>query len=221
MHIAVAIDGPAGAGKSTIARAAAAQLGYIYVDTGALYRAVAWYVVGRGIDPQDSPAVIAALPGLQLDLRYIDGVQRVFVGERDVSDFIRTPEMSMGSSAVSALPEVRDFLMETQRSLARRNDVIMDGRDIGTVVLPDAQVKVYLTASAQVRARRRHAELAQKGEQMTYEQILADIEQRDYNDSHRAVAPLKRADDAHLLDTGEMDIQQSVAALVALIKNSL
>lgn len=221
MHIAVAIDGPAGAGKSTIARAAAAQLGYIYVDTGALYRAVAWYVVDRGIDPQDSPAVIAALPGLQLDLRYIDGVQRVFVGERDVSDFIRTPEMSMGSSAVSALPEVRDFLMETQRSLARRNDVIMDGRDIGTVVLPDAQVKVYLTASAQVRARRRHAELAQKGEQMTYEQILADIEQRDYNDSHRAVAPLKRADDAHLLDTGEMDIQQSVAALVALIKNSL
>ena len=138
-----------------------------------------------------------------------------------MSDFIRTPEMSMGSSAVSALPEVRDFLMETQRSLARRNDVIMDGRDIGTVVLPDAQVKVYLTASAQVRARRRHAELAQKGEQMTYEQILADIEQRDYNDSHRAVAPLKRADDAHLLDTGEMDIQQSVAALVALIKNSL
>lgn len=221
MHIAVAIDGPAGAGKSTIARAAAAELGYIYVDTGALYRAVAWYVVDRGIDPQDSPAVIAALPGLQLDLRYIDGVQRVFVGERDVSDFIRTPEMSMGSSAVSALPEVRDFLMETQRSLARRNDVIMDGRDIGTVVLPDAQVKVYLTASAQVRARRRHTELAQKGEQMTYEQILADIEQRDYNDSHRAVAPLKRADDAHLLDTGEMDIQQSVAALVALIKNSL
>ncbi|WP_105204848.1 (d)CMP kinase [Neobittarella massiliensis] len=221
MHIAVAIDGPAGAGKSTIARAAAAELGYIYVDTGALYRAVAWYVVDRGIDPQDSPAVIAALPGLQLDLRYIDGVQRVFVGERDVSDFIRTPEMSMGSSAVSALPEVRDFLMETQRSLARRNDVIMDGRDIGTVVLPDAQVKVYLTASAQVRARRRHAELAQKGEQMTYEQILADIEQRDYNDSHRAVAPLKRADDAHLLDTGEMDIQQSVAALVVLIKNSL
>ncbi|MBC3516405.1 (d)CMP kinase [Neobittarella massiliensis] len=221
MHIAVAIDGPAGAGKSTIARAAAAKLGYIYVDTGALYRAVAWYVVDRGIDPQDSPAVIAALPGLQLDLRYIDGVQRVFVGERDVSDFIRTPEMSMGSSAVSALPEVRDFLMETQRSLARRNDVIMDGRDIGTVVLPDAQVKVYLTASAQVRARRRHTELAQKGEQMTYEQILADIEQRDYNDSHRAVAPLKRADDAHLLDTGEMDIQQSVAALVALIKNSL
>lgn len=221
MHIAVAIDGPAGAGKSTIARAAAAELGYIYVDTGALYRAVAWYVVDRGIDPQDSPAVIAALPGLQLDLRYIDGVQRVFVGERDVSDFIRTPEMSMGSSAVSALPEVRDFLMETQRSLARRNDVIMDGRDIGTVVLPDAQVKVYLTASAQVRARRRHAELVQKGEQMTYEQILADIEQRDYNDSHRAVAPLKRADDAHLLDTGEMDIQQSVAALVALIKNSL
>lgn len=221
MHIAVAIDGPAGAGKSTIARAAAAQLGYIYVDTGALYRAVAWYVVDRGIDPQDSPAVIAALPGLQLDLRYIDGVQRVFVGERDVSDFIRTPEMSMGSSAVSALPEVRDFLMETQRSLARRNDVIMDGRDIGTVVLPDAQVKVYLTASAQVRARRRHAELAQKGEQMTYEQILADIEQRDYNDSHRAVAPLKMADDAHLLDTGDMDIQQSVAALVALIKSSL
>ena len=217
MHIAVAIDGPAGAGKSTIARAAAAELGYIYVDTGALYRAVAWYVVDRGIDPQDSPAVIAALPGLQLDLRYIDGVQRVFVGERDVSDFIRTPEMSMGSSAVSALPEVRDFLMETQRSLARRNDVIMDGRDIGTVVLPDATVKIFLTATPEARATRRWKEYQAKGIDTPYEEVLADVKQRDYQDTHRAAAPLKQADDAVLLDTSELDFEQSLAAMKKII----
>ncbi|MBQ7991238.1 MAG: (d)CMP kinase [Oscillospiraceae bacterium] len=213
----IAIDGPAGAGKSTIARAAAHKCGMIYVDTGAVYRAVAYALRQLGTDIHDEAAVRAALSGIKPGLAFSDGEQRVYVNGEDVTDFIRTPENSLATSCISAYPSVRAFLLETQRKIARENDVIMDGRDIGTVVLPDADVKIFLTASPECRARRRYAELAAKGEDITYEQTLAEMIQRDRDDTERAASPLRKADDAVLLDTSDMDLEQSVRAVEALI----
>lgn len=219
--VAVAIDGPSGAGKSTIARILAADLGFVYVDTGALYRAVGLAVLSRGIDPHDEAVVTPLLSELQVSLGYIDGAQRVFLNGEDVSDRIRTPEVSMAASAVSALPPVRRFLFNLQQDTARRQNVIMDGRDIGTVVLPFAKVKVFLTASAEDRAQRRFEELQQKGVVTTYDDVLRDMKERDHNDSHRAAAPLRPAEDAVLVDTSGNTLEQSVALLKALIEERL
>lgn len=217
MGINVALDGPSGAGKSTIAKRIAAKLGYVYVDTGALYRSIAYYVIANGISPEDSGSVIAALPDIDVKLEYREGSQHVVVNNDDVSDKIRTPEISMGASAVSAIPEVRAFLFDLQRDIAKKNDIIMDGRDIGTVVLPDAQVKIFLTASAEERANRRFKELQEKGDPSTYEEVLADINQRDYNDTHRETAPLKKADDAVELDSTSMTLDQVVERIAEII----
>ena len=214
----IAVDGPAGAGKSSLSKRVSAALGYIYVDTGALYRAVGLYMLRAGIDTKDADAVCASLGGVRVSLRFVDGQQRVFLGEEDVSDAIRTPDASMAASEVSALVPVRDFLFSLQRDIATQNNCIMDGRDIGTVVLPDAHVKVYLTASAEKRAERRCKELIEKGMPTPYEDVLADIIRRDYNDSHRAVAPLRQADDAVLLDTSDLDFDAAFAALMDIIK---
>ena len=220
--IRVAIDGPSGAGKSTLARAAASALGFLYVDTGAIYRTVGLSVRDRGADPGDEPAVADILPSLRVELRYDEaGRQRMLLNGRDVSEEIRLPEISRYASAVSALPVVRAYLMETQRELARRNNVIMDGRDIGTVVLPDAEVKVYLTASAQVRAERRCRELEERGTPQPFEEVLRDIEDRDYRDTHREAAPLRQAEDAVLLDTSALDFQQSLEALLRLVRERM
>lgn len=213
----VAIDGPSGAGKSTLARRAAARFGFLYVDTGAIYRCVGLSCLRRGIDTKDAPRVEALLPELQIRLAYRGGEQRVFLGEEDVSSEIRQPEVSIAASDVSALPAVRAYLLEMQRSLARENSVIMDGRDIGTVVLPDASLKVFLTASAEARAARRLLELEQKGVKTSFEEVLRDIEYRDQQDSSRAAAPLRQAEDAVLLDTSEIGLEESVDALCALI----
>lgn len=219
--LSIAIDGPAGAGKSTIARTAAGALHFIYVDTGALYRAIGYHGLQVGADLTDTASIKALLPELQVDLRFVEGQQRVFVGGEDVSDFIRSPQVSKAASQVSAVQEVRDFLMETQRSLARKNSVIMDGRDIGTVVLPDADLKIFLTASPEARAQRRCKELAEKGSPIPYEEVLRDIQQRDYDDSHREAAPLKQAADAVLVDTSELNLAESVDAVCALIRQRL
>ena len=219
--LAVAIDGPSGAGKSTIARILAEELHFIYVDTGALYRSVGYMALCAGLSPKDAPAVEALLPQLHMEIRYIDGAQRVFVNGEDVSDCIRTPEVSMAASAVSSLPAVRRFLFDLQRDMAKTGRVVMDGRDIGTVVLPDAQVKIFLTASAEVRARRRFEELTLKGEPVIYEEVLADMKKRDYDDSHRAAAPLKAAEDAVLVDTSAMDLRQAVEAIKAVVRKAL
>ena len=217
--IRVAVDGPSGAGKSTLARAAAAALGFLYVDTGAIYRTVGLSVRDRGVDPGDEAAVAEMLPPLRIELRYDgEGGQRMFLNRRDVSGEIRLPEISRYASAVSALPVVRAYLMETQRDLARKHDVIMDGRDIGTVVLPDAEVKVFLTASAQARAERRCRELEERGTPQPFEEVLRDIEDRDFRDTHREAAPLRRAEDAALLDTSALDFRQSLEALLDIIR---
>lgn len=216
--INIAIDGPAGAGKSTLARSAAQKLGYIYVDTGALYRAVALFVLQRGLDPNDAVAVCNMLPMIDIDLRYVDGEQRVYLCGENVSRIIRTQEVSRGASAVSAIGKVRDYLFDLQVQLAEQNDVIMDGRDIGTVVLPNAQVKIFLTASPEERAQRRFAELQEKGfTDIEYEEVLEDIKKRDYADSHRAIAPLKPARDALRLDTTGLSLEEAEAALLRLI----
>lgn len=223
MSVNIAIDGPAGAGKSTIAKAVSKKLGYIYVDTGALYRSVAYTMLRDGISPKDAAKVEEKLSSLDkkyFSLGFIDGAQHVFAGGEDVSDKIRTPEVSMGASDVSAIPYVRKFLFELQRSIAAENNVIMDGRDIGTVVLPNADVKIYLTASAEVRADRRYKELAEKENCPTFEQVLADIKQRDYNDMHRETAPLKKADDAVLADTSDVDLDGAIQLILDIIKKS-
>lgn len=216
--INIAVDGPAGAGKSTISRAAAKTLGFIYVDTGALYRTVALNVIRNGESLDDVQAIISVLPSTDISLKFEDGQQKVMLGNEDVSDLIRTPEVSMGASKVSAVPEVRDFLFELQQKIARENNCVMDGRDIGTVVLPNAQLKVFLTASPEERARRRCKEFLEKGEQVSFDEVLRDIEQRDYNDSHRAIAPLKQSDDAVLLDTSNLNLEESIQALTRLIQ---
>lgn len=217
----IAIDGPSGAGKSTIARILAKRLGYIYVDTGALYRALGFALLEEGVDIQDPEAVEARLPGLRVSLAHGENGQRVFVGERDVSDLIRTPAISMAASAVSAQPAVRAFLLRLQQDMAEKNCVIMDGRDIGTVVLPRAQVKIFLFASAEDRAGRRYAELLEKGQTVTFEEVLADMKKRDWDDAHRAIAPLKPAEDAVLVDTTGYELPRSVERLYTLIKERL
>jgi len=219
--VAVAIDGPSGAGKSTIARILAKELQFIYVDTGALYRAVGHHVLTAGIDPVDTQAVVALLPEIEVSLRYQEGEQRVFVNGTDVSGMIRTPAVSQAASLVSAIPQVRSFLFALQQNMAKSTSVIMDGRDIGTVVLPDAKVKIFLTASAEDRARRRYEELIEKGQQVTYEQVLADMIQRDKQDSERATAPLKAADDAILVDTSGNTLEESVAVLRRIVEEKL
>ena len=221
MNYAIAIDGPAGAGKSTIAKVLAKELGLIYVDTGALYRTVGYYTTGRGIALEDIEGITAALSDLTVDLKYVDGVQRVFANGEDVSDYIRTPAISMAASAVSAIPAVRAYLLNTQRDIAAKNSVVMDGRDIGTVILPDAKIKIFLTASPESRAKRRYDELQQKGDPATYEEVLADMIKRDYDDSHRAAAPLKQADDAVLVDTSGDTLEQSVARIKAVVTEKL
>lgn len=219
--IAIAIDGPAGAGKSTIARVAAKELGYLYVDTGALYRGVGLFVLEQGTEPSDEAGVASLLSGLKVDLAFREGEQRVLVNGEDVTARIRTPEVSMAASRASAIPAVREFLFHLQQDMAKTNNVVMDGRDIGTVVLPNAQVKIFLTASPEDRARRRYEELIQKGETVAYEAVLEDLKQRDYNDSHRTVAPLKPAPDSVLLDTTGNTLEQSIAQLLAVIRERL
>ena len=220
--ISVAIDGPVGAGKSTVARESAKRLGFIYADTGALYRAIGLYAVRKGLE--DSSAedyaekAAALLPEITVEIKLENSVQRVFLCGEDVSEEIRQPMISMAASAVSAIPAVRDFLLELQRSIARENNVLMDGRDIGTVVLPSADVKIFITANPEIRARRRFEELVNKGVETDFEQVLADLNRRDYQDSHRAVAPLKMAEDAVLLDTSRLDFEQSVQAVVDLVR---
>lgn len=217
--INVAIDGPAGAGKSTVAKAVSARLGYIYVDTGALYRAVGLYALRNVGDGYSAEDVIKLLDGLDVKIKFAGGVQRVFNNGEDVSDFIRTPEVTSASSFVSSIPEVREFLFELQKRLANENDVVMDGRDIGTVVLPEAEVKIFLTASAEERAKRRFAEM-ESGEQ-TYEEVLEAIKKRDYDDSHRDIAPLKPADDAVFIDTDGLSLEQSIDKVLEAIENKI
>ncbi len=221
MAYAIAIDGPAGAGKSTIARAIATDMGLIYVDTGALYRAIGYHMITTGVDTANPDAVTAALEGLRVSLGHVGGEQRVFVNGEDVSDRIRTPQMSMAASAVSAIPAVRAFLLQLQRDMAVTQSVIMDGRDIGTTVLPDAAVKIFLTASPEARAERRYKELCDKGEAVTYDEVLADMVKRDYDDTHRAISPLAKAADAIEVDTGALDLEQSIAHMKAVILAAL
>lgn len=217
-YSSVAIDGPSGAGKSTVARAVAARMGYVYVDTGAMYRAIGLAVYRRGIAGEDTAGIIASLPTVDISLAYQDGMQHVLLNGEDVSEAIRTPEISQYASKVSAVPEVRRFLLDVQRDMAKNSNILMDGRDIGTVILPDAPVKIFLTASAKTRAERRYRELKEKGQQVTLEGVLADIQARDRQDTTRAVAPLRQADDAVLLDTSALDLEQSIAAVLRIIR---
>ena len=220
--IAVAIDGPSGAGKSSVAKAVAAKYKFIYVDTGAIYRTVGLAAQWAGLDSKDKAGVIAMLPGLNIEMKYDSaGLQRMYLDGKDVSAEIRTPKSSIYASDVSALPEVRAFLMDMQRDMAKKHSVIMDGRDIGTVVLPDAEVKIFLTASSEARARRRCLELEQKGMPTPFEEVLRDIEYRDEQDSSRAAAPLKAAEDAVLVDSTELDFDGTVAAVCRVIEEEL
>ena len=211
--VSIAIDGPSGAGKSTLAKRLAKELGYIYVDTGAMYRSIGLYALRRGVDPKNADAVQALLPDIQLDIRLQDGSQHVYLNGEDVSTDIRAEAVGMAASAVSAHPAVRAFLLDTQRNLAKGQNILMDGRDIGTVVLPDATVKIFLTASPEARAERRRKELEEKGQPADFATVLADIQQRDYQDTHRAVAPLKQAEDAVLVDSSDIDFEQTFALL--------
>ncbi len=221
MSIAIAIDGPAGAGKSTIAKAAAKHLGFIYVDTGAMYRAIGLYTIRKGVDPMDTQSVVTLLSEVEVSLaRDENKNQLVILNGEDVSSLIRTEQVSMAASRVSAIPEVRAFLLNLQRDMAKASDVIMDGRDIGTVVLPDAKVKIFLTASAEIRARRRYDELIAKGEQAVYEEVLADVIQRDNNDMNRPIAPLKPAQDSILVDTSDLNLEESIELLIKTIEEN-
>ena len=217
MKFQIAIDGPSGAGKSTVAKARAARLGIVYVGTGALYRTVGYYVRSRGVDPHNAQEVEALLPQIRLELRYENGVQQVYLNGEAMGDRIRTPEMSMYASAVSAIPAVRNFLLDTQHSIAKANSVVMDGRDIGTVILPNADVKIYLTASDECRAMRRYEELKAKGIDTDYESVLADMLERDRNDSNRAVAPAVAAPDAIVFDNSGMQPDECIAGLMTVI----
>lgn len=214
----IAIDGPGGAGKSTLARAVAAKLSLVYLDTGALYRAVGLAMLNRGIRPDDAAAVIATLPTLSPELKYLDGAQHVYIDNDDVTAKIRTPEVSDAASKVSAIPEVRSLLSELQQSMARRGNVIIDGRDIGTVIMPDADFKLFLTATPEARATRRYKELEIRGTPQSYEDILRDINERDGRDASRSIAPAIPASDAVLFDNSELNFEQSVDAVLAMIK---
>ena len=216
-NIKIAIDGPGGAGKSTIAKAVARTLGIVYVDTGALYRTVGYFVRSRDVSPKDAEGVTALLPEISIEVKYEDGTQKVYLNGEDLGERIRTPEMSMYASAVSAIPAVRSFLLDTQRDIAKKNSVIMDGRDIGTVILPDAEVKIFMTASAECRAERRYKELLAKGVDVRLEDVLAEMNERDRNDSTRDVAPCTAADDAVLFDNSNLNFEESVAAVIAIV----
>lgn len=218
MSINIAIDGPAGAGKSTIAKKLAQKLGYVYVDTGAMYRAMAYYFLQQGIDKTDEAAINAAVDGADVTIRYVDGAQQVLLNGEDVTGSLRSEQVGNMASNTSVYPAVRVKLVALQQKLAQTTDVIMDGRDIGTCVLPDAQVKIYLTASVGTRAKRRYDELVEKGEQPDLEKIEADIEERDYRDMHREMSPLRQADDAVLVDSSEMNIEQVVSAILEIVK---
>ena len=218
MPLNIAIDGPAGAGKSTIAKLIAKKKNLIYVDTGAMYRAVALYILRKGTDTDNAYEVAKTARETDITIKYEDGVQVVYLNGENVNVFLRTEEVGNTASKTSANPAVREHLLNLQRKLAKENDCIMDGRDIGTVVLPDAQLKVFLTASSDVRAKRRFDELVAKGETPDFEKIKADIEQRDYQDMHREIAPLKQADDAKLVDTSDMTIEEVVDAICGMIK---
>lgn len=221
MVVNVAVDGPAGAGKSTISRAAAKELGFIYVDTGSLYRAVGVYALRNGIGTKDSENIEKALKDIVVELKFVGDVQHVFLNGEDVSTEIRTPEASMAASDVSAIPCVRAFLFDLQRDIAKKNNCLMDGRDIGTVVLPDAKIKIFLTASAEERAKRRYKELVEKGAKDTYEEVLADLEKRDYQDSHREIAPLKPAEDSIIVDTSDYNFDEAKNIIVNIIKERI
>lgn len=219
--ISIAIDGPAGAGKSTISKKVSNNIGFVYIDTGALYRAIGYYAVSNGIDPKDSKKVSEFLKGINISLDFIDGKQCVLIDGIDVSDKIRTPEISMAASNVSAIPKVREFLLDLQKNIALKNNVVMDGRDIGTVVLPNADIKIFLTASIEERAKRRYNDLIKKDKNIKFQYVLNDVKQRDYNDSSRAIAPLKPADDAIIVDTTGESLEQSVERLLSLIKEKI
>ena len=220
--IAIAIDGPAGAGKSTIARRLAAELGYCYVDTGAIYRTVAYFLDLLGISPKDADGVARYLDELTVGITYDEeGKQHMIMNGMDVTEDIRTQEISQKASLVSANPLVREMLLDLQRDMAKEYNVIMDGRDIGTVVLPNASLKIYLTASAEKRAQRRYEEYVQKGQKATYQEVLADQKQRDYDDSHRKIAPLKKAGDAIEVDTSDLTLQESIDTVIGLMREKL
>ena len=221
MSFAIAIDGPAGAGKSTAARKAAENLNFIYVDTGAMYRTIGLYMLENQVSADNEDALKNALDQIQIELKYKDGVQCMFLNGEDVSGRIRTPEVSAQASVVAAVPEVREKLLDLQRSMAASQDVIMDGRDIGTHILPDAELKIYLTASVEERARRRYLELVEKGEECNIEDIRKDIADRDYRDMHRETAPLRQAEDAVLLDTSDMTLDEVVAEITRLAKERM
>ncbi len=221
MTINIAIDGPAGAGKSSVAKLVSKKLGYIYVDTGALYRTVGLYSIRKGVDTKDADKVTATLKDIEVKLGFVDGAQHVFLNGEDVSEAIRTPEASMGASNVSAIPAVRAFLFDLQRDIAKKNNCVMDGRDIGTVVLPDAQIKIFLTASPEARAQRRYKELIEKGETVDFNDVLDDINKRDYQDSHREIAPLKQAEDAILVDNSGCNLEEGAELLLNVIEEKL
>ena len=221
MNYRIALDGPSGAGKSTIAKRLSAELGFVYVDTGAMYRSIGLYCLQNGIDTADEAAVTAALPQIDIALKYVDGEQSVILNGTDVSKEIRINEVSMAASKVSAYKAVRAFLLDTQRNMAKTQSVIMDGRDIGTVVLPDAEIKIFIVADPEERAKRRYKELIERGQNVPFEEVLKDIIQRDYNDENRAEAPLRQAEDAIRLDTSLLDFEQSYNAVLEIAKNKM
>ncbi len=221
MGINIAIDGPSGAGKSTLARKLAAKLNFIYVDTGAMYRTIGLYIYRKGIDPKDVEQVAAVLPEIKVELSFVDGEQRVYLNKEDVSTEIRLHEVSQYASLTSAIPAVRAYLFDMQQALAAENNVIMDGRDIGTVVLPNAEVKIFLTARAEVRAQRRYNELLERGQEVDFDQVLADVIRRDEQDMNRPVAPLKPADDSIILDTSGNSFEQSLDLLYKTVKERI
>ena len=221
MNYRIALDGPSGAGKSTIAKRLSAELGFVYVDTGAMYRSIGLYCLQNNIDTADEAAVTAALPQIDIALKYVDGEQRVILNGTDVSKEIRINEVSMAASKVSAYKAVRAFLLDTQRNMAKTQSVIMDGRDIGTVVLPDAEIKIFIVADPKERAKRRYKELIERGQNVPFEDVLADIIQRDYNDENRAEAPLRQAEDAIRLDTSLLDFEQSYNAVLEIAKDKM
>lgn len=218
---AIAIDGPSAAGKSTIARGLAQKLGFIYVDTGALYRSIGYYAHHHVSDTTDAAQVVPLLPEINIEMKYVDGLQRMLLNGEDITEGIRLPEMSMAASNVSAIPAVRSFLLDLQRDLAKAHNVVMDGRDIGTVVLPDAQIKFFLTATPEARARRRFLEYQEKGQSVDFETILAETKQRDYNDSHRAAAPLCQADDAVLIDSTDLTLHETLLKMMTMTEERL